>query len=248
MTRAASSLRNTLVILFLMAAGLAVVLYFSESTRTLADMVMIRIRGLYTIEDRVAMYQEKVADRLSSKFIAAGIPYPPLETTFVAFKDSRRLEIYSRSAPNQSWKLVHTYSILAASGQPGPKLAEGDKQVPEGFYRAESLNPNSRYHLAIRLNYPNEFDRLMATADQRTNLGGDIMIHGNIFSVGCLAMGDDAAEDLFVLAALTKPRNVSVIISPTDFRIPPGEFSVASPAWSGKLYESIKAELRNYRR
>ena len=69
------------------------------------------------------------------------------------------------------------YPILAASGVLGPKLREGDKQVPEGIYGAEALNPNSKFHLSIRLNYPNTFDRRMAQSDGRTQLGGDIMIH-----------------------------------------------------------------------
>jgi hypothetical protein len=37
--------------------------------------------------------------------------------------------------------------------------------------------------------------------DGRKNLGSNIMIHGKNCSVGCLAMGDEAAEELFVLAA-----------------------------------------------
>src|SRR5690606_33287906 len=100
-----------------------------------------------------------------------------------------------------AWVAVHQYPVLAASGQAGPKLREGDRQVPEGFYAIESLHPNSRFHLALRVNYPNQSDRQRAAEDGRTNLGGDIMIHGSNASVGCLAMGDPAAEDLFVLVA-----------------------------------------------
>jgi murein L,D-transpeptidase YafK len=247
MSRVATHLRTALVVLFLLAASIGTLLYFSESASTVADNFLIRIRGLYTIDDRVAMYKDIVAERLESKFLAAGVRYPPSEITFIAFKDTRRLEVYARNTLDQPWKYVRAYPIRGASGVPGPKLASGDEQVPEGIYRAESLNPNSRYHLAIRVNYPNDFDRRMAERDQRANLGGDIMIHGSIFSVGCLAMGDDTAEDLFVLAALAKPKNVTILITPTDLRHSPGEFTLAKPPWSNELYAELRTELRNYR-
>jgi hypothetical protein len=248
MSRFRSSLRIALAVLFVVTVSIGVVLYVSESASTFGDFVLARIHGRYTIDDRVAMYHGVVAERLGKKFLAVGLPFPPLETTYVAFKDTRRLEIYGRIAPDQPWVFVHSYPILAASGAQGPKLVSGDNQVPEGIYHAESLNPNSRFHLAIRLNYPNDFDRLMAQRDRRTNLGGDIMIHGSIFSVGCLAMGDDTAEDLFVLAALVKSKNVTIIISPTDFRSLSAQFSLAKPSWSNGLYDTIRSELRNFRR
>ena len=117
-------------------------------------------------------------------------------------------------------------------------------QVPEGLYHVESLNPNSLFHLALRVNYPNQEDRRRAEAEGRSQLGSDIMIHGKECSVGCLAMGDEAAEDLFVLTAESGIENVSIILSPVDLRVrelpkdmPP------PPAWSGQLYDSIRQEL-----
>jgi murein L,D-transpeptidase YafK len=119
-------------------------------------------------------------------------------------------------------------------------LRKGDGQVPEGIYRIESLNPNSRYHLSLRVSYPNEFDRARAKREQRTNPGGDIMIHGGAASIGCLAMGDEAAEELFVLAALTGIRNITVVLSPVDFR----KRDVSSPpAGTEALYAEIRKQL-----
>lgn len=83
---------------------------------------------------------------------------------------------------------------------------------PEGVYVIEWLNPNSRYHLSMRVSYPNAWDRQEATRENRTQLGGDIMIHGSNASIGCLAMGDEAAEDLFILAARTGISHVDVIL------------------------------------
>jgi murein L,D-transpeptidase YafK len=185
--------------------------------------------------------------RLRPEFEAAGLPYPPHEVAYVAFKDSRRLEVYGRAVGAQDWRFVKSYPILGASGRLGPKLAEGDRQVPEGIYRAQFLNANSRYHLSIRLDYPNAFDRRMATREGRTRLGGDIMIHGSSVSIGCLAMGDRPAEDLFVLAALVSKERTRILVCPTDFRLaghraprPEG------PEWVEDLYASLRAELAQY--
>jgi hypothetical protein len=70
------------------------------------------------------------------------------------------------------------------------------------------------------------------------------MIHGNTGSVGCLARGDEAAEDLFILAAEAGIDNVSIILAPVDFRtqgLP--EKIPALPPWAGDLYDAIKKEL-----
>jgi hypothetical protein len=124
-------------------------------------------------------------------------------------------------------RLVHRYPVLAASGALGPKLRQGDLQVPEGVYRVLWLNPNSSYHLSMKLDYPNAFDREHARRDRRTDLGGDIFVHGRAVSIGCVALGDPAIEELFVLAADTGGcRAYGTPRSP-----PPGRPS--STAWSG---------------
>ena len=108
------------------------------------------------------------------------------------------------------------------------------------------MNPNSRYHLSLRVDYPNAHDRAKAAVDGRTKLGGDIMIHCRAWSDGCFAMGDPAAEDLFVLAAETGLAHVSVILSPVDFRVrelPDKRPNV--PAWTTELYALIGQELMN---
>ncbi|MFN2352660.1 MAG: murein L,D-transpeptidase family protein, partial [Kiritimatiellia bacterium] len=141
-------------------------------------------------------------------------------------------------------QLLKTYPILGASGVIGPKLQEGDMQIPEGLYRIESLNPNSMYHLALRVSYPNAFDQEKGKLDGREDLGGDIMIHGKDCSIGCLAMGDEAAEDLFVLAAETGIDNIAVILTPVDFRTQalPAQ-RPALPDWTTELYTAIMQAL-----
>lgn len=115
--------------------------------------------------------------------------------------------------------------------------------------KVESLNPNSQFHLSLRLNYPNDFDKAKGKLDGRRNLGSDIMIHGGDASIGCVAVGDQGAEDLFVLVAEAGIENVSVILSPVDFRTRELVSGMPStPSWVTELYARIKAELRGLQR
>lgn len=199
-----------------------------------------------TVDDRVKEFGAVVTERLAPYFKAAGVPYPPSSVTLIGLKQERVLQVYAAGRDGK-YRFIREYPILAASGNAGPKLCQGDGQVPEGFYKIDLLNPNSRFHLSMRVDYPNEFDRANAKLDGRANLGGDIMIHGNAVSIGCLAMGDQAAEDLFVLAALTGIKHTNVILAPMDFRtqvIPAPE--PGSPEWLAPLYKEIKSKLGKY--
>ena len=195
-----------------------------------------------TVEDRTREFAPAVRDRLRGDFDRVGVAFPPPRIVLAAFKKEQTLEVWV--GQEGAMKLLRAYPIRAASGLLGPKLRERDMQVPEGLYRIESLNPNSLFHLALRVGYPNEFDRRQAKLEGRKNLGGDIMIHGGSASIGCLAMGDPAAEDLFVLAAETGLDNVSVLISPVDFRVADlPKDAPAGPAWTTELYGQIRRAL-----
>lgn len=115
-------------------------------------------------------------------------------------KEERELELWLKR--NGEFALFRTYPIAGMSGHLGPKLAEGDRQAPEGFYfvKKEALNPNSRYHLSFNVGYPNAYDR----AHNRT--GSFIMVHGSNQSIGCFAMTDEKIEEIYALceAALEK--------------------------------------------
>jgi len=200
-----------------------------------------------TTAERIATFGEAVKGRLEPACKAQGVAYPPASLTLIGLKAEKRLELWAPDASGRP-RLIKTYPILAASGGVGPKLREGDGQVPEGLYAIESLNPNSRFHLSLRVGYPNADDRRRGQSEGRTRLGGDIMIHGSNVSIGCLAMGDPAAEELFVLAALTGPKNIRVILSPVDFRRK-DEVGLTSslPVWVPALHAEIKVELARYR-
>jgi len=227
-----------MVLMVLLAAALA--LLRGQNTRT---MVVRKFEGRRTLEQRLTQYGPAARARLKRDFARAGADYPPKKLTLVGLKQERELQVYA-AGDDGDWRFVKSYPILGASGELGPKLKYGDCQVPEGIYRVVFLNPNSSYHLSLRLNYPNAFDRAMAKRDGRTELGGDIMIHGSDVSIGCLAMGDEASEDLFVLGYDTRIVNMRVILSPVDFRARrlPREMPDV-PAWTDDLYGRMASRL-----
>jgi len=190
--------------------------------------------------DRVRLDRPRVDKALREKFGRAGISFPPAHTALVFFKDSRELLVYGGPSSDKL-RLVHRYPVLAASGEAGPKLREGDRQVPEGQYRIVSLNPNSKFHLSLRLDYPNAFDRQRAFEEKRENLGGDIMIHDDAVSIGCIAIGDAAIEEIYRLAELTDYRKWEVISSPVDFR----KTELAAEGKTGELYRSLTSRLKS---
>jgi hypothetical protein len=210
---------------------------------TLALVTMTAPLDARTVEGVVGQLGPAARERLRPHFTAAGVPYPPRAVTLLALKEERRLELWAGRA--NAMRLVRSYAILAASGGPGPKLRQGDLQVPEGAYRIPWLNPNSLYHLSMKVDYPNALDRRQARRDGRTDPGGDIFIHGRDVSIGCIALGDPAIEELFVLAADVGLPRVKVLIAPRDLRLHAGR-GVASgrPAWVDELYRSLREEMR----
>ena len=208
------------------------------------ETVVHRVRGRATVGDRVTEFGPRVRARLAPHFQRAGVLYPPQRVVLLGLKQEKRLEVYAADATGVL-QFIHAYKILAASGGLGPKLRYGDMQVPEGIYDVESLNPNSIFHLALRVSYPNKFDREQAAREGRTELGGDIMIHGGNASIGCLAIGDEAAEDMFVLAAETGRSNVKIILSPIDFRMRHVAPSTGQPRRVTNLYQRLKREVKS---
>ncbi len=159
--------------------------------------------------------------------------------TIVVLKKERKVELH---APG--WGDPLSFDMTAFSGKLGPKLAEGDGQIPEGIYGIEYLNPNSHYHLSLKVSYPNDFDRARAAKEGRKNLGGDIMIHGSCVTIGCVPVGDDAIEDIFYLVHEIGKKNVKVIISPYDMRYGRHpELEKSKLRWYPKLCDIIAEEL-----
>jgi murein L,D-transpeptidase YafK len=110
------------------------------------------------------------------------------------FKKEKILELFVKV--NDKYKLCKTYPICAYSGELGPKLKQGDKQSPEGFYSItkKQLKSRSKYHLAINIGFPNQYDKYQ----KRT--GTYLMIHGKCSSTGCYAMRNKPIEEIFMMA------------------------------------------------
>jgi murein L,D-transpeptidase YafK len=108
------------------------------------------------------------------------------------FKEEGKVEIWKQKT-NGRYDLIASYDICKWSGKLGPKFTEGDRQAPEGFYnvRPSQMKPNSQYHLAFNIGYPNAYDR----ANGRT--GSNLMVHGACSSAGCYSMTDQQIEEIY---------------------------------------------------
>jgi len=223
------------IIIGLVIAGIIVYLYKPNVWRLYIDK---NITTQYDKNDT----KQRLNHRLAN--IDDFVVYPS-KVTLIAIKNERKLELWGYA--NDKWHHIHNYSFTAFSGVLGPKLKEGDKQIPEGIYSISYLNPNSIFHLSMKLNYPNEFDKKMAISDNRDNLGSDIMIHGKDRSIGCIPIGDSNIEELYMLVEKVGISNAQVIISPIDFRI-----QKQSPLknnkikWIDTLYDNIEKSLQEF--
>ena len=134
---------------------------------------------------------------LKAAFKRRGLRYPPKRIFIRIFKKERVLELWSRGSDGRYAK-VKDYPVCYASGRLGPKRRQGDRQVPEGIYHVNAINPWSSYHLALGVSYPNRADRKRG---RKGKLGGAIMIHGDCVSIGCVAITDRLIEQVYVAAA-----------------------------------------------
>jgi len=162
-----------------------------NSVDTLAVPVFTKQRSPSSQRSRNAV--AGVAPSLIRSLDAAGLSYGA-PVFLRIFKKEKELELWVQK--KDEFKLFRTYDIVAMSGHLGPKLKEGDRQAPEGFYfvTPSRMNPNSRFHLSFNLGYPNSYDR----AHKRT--GSALMVHGNQISIGCFAMTDSKIEEIYCLA------------------------------------------------
>lgn len=150
---------------------------------------------------RVAYAMKMKEDTLRKQFAATDINWPPKQIYIRSFKYDSQLEVWVRDDSNEKFKLFKTYKVCAMAGTLGPKRFQDDYQVPEGFYYVNQFKPNSNYHLALGINYPNESDRILSDSLQP---GGSIYIHGNCVTTGCIPILDNQIEEVYLLAAMAK--------------------------------------------
>jgi len=159
-------------------------------------------------------YKEKWS-LVKSKLTKAGIDTSHFEIFIRIFKKDAQLEVWGRSKSSEKFKLIDTYAICRSSGDLGPKRMEGDLQVPEGFYHVNVFQPNSEFYLALEVSYPNESDRIKGN---KKSPGGDIMIHGNCVTIGCMPLTDEIIKEVYIMAIEAHnngEQNIPVHIFPT---------------------------------
>jgi murein L,D-transpeptidase YafK len=229
------------LVFFALLCGIAVLGWrFNEPIRSWAlAMGFLPKRTVQQVLDEYGAATKKF---FVDSFRRKAIAYPPKRLQLIALKRERLLEVWASNAAGD-YKFICEFPILAMSGGPGVKRKEGDKQVPEGFYKLTGLNPNSRYHLSIKVNYPNATDDANAATEKQ---GGDIFIHGSNVSIGCIAIGNESIEKVFCLTALTPAQDRRVLIAPCDFRI--GKVQASDAPWVGRLYKQIADNMRKFRR
>ncbi len=152
------------------------------------------------------------------------------------FKESSELEVWKRTASG-AFKHFKTYEICAWSGELGPKVREGDRQAPEGFYTITPalMNPNSNYYLAFNTGFPNKFDRAWG----RT--GSNLMIHGDCSSRGCYSMTDESIAEIYALVRESfAGGNSSVQLQIFPFRMTPQNMARHASSPHFAFWENIK--------
>lgn len=227
---------NRLISSIILIASLSGTYLFYIHGRSYWHPIYTKVAGARSVSDVITQYGQTARQRIKPHFEQAGTEYPPKSVVLLAMKEEAVLELWDTSQSEPTF--IREYPIQALSGVAGPKLREGDRQVPEGIYEIVYLNPNSSYHLSMKLNYPNDFDKKHAKTEGRTEPGTNIFIHGKAVSIGCLAMGDDVAEELFILATDIGYGNIDVAIAPKDPRketLAP----IAELPWTEELYKNI---------
>ena len=213
---------------------LALVLVSCEKKKRPAPVVPEKI--LLHGQERADAAAARVRPDLERDLTMAGLHLS--DPVFIrAFKEEKLLEFFIRNRTNGKFQLFRTYPIAAASGELGPKLAAGDRQVPEGFYVVPpaAMNPDSRFHLAFNIGYPNELDR----ANHRT--GSAIMVHGDRKSIGCLAMTDEKIEEIYTLCAAAHAAGQSFFcVHLFPFRMTAERMEMAAKSFNFAFWQDLK--------
>lgn len=143
---------------------------------------------------------------LLAELKAKNINPSTLEVFLRIFKKEKELELWVKNKGDIQFVLLKKIAVCASSGELGPKRKEGDYQVPEGIYDIPSFNPNSSYFLALKVGYPNKSDKILVDGNRT---GGDIMIHGNCVTIGCIPLQDDPVKDVYMLCVEAKNNHFS---------------------------------------
>lgn len=170
---------------------------FSQSFST-EQKKASRVKTAYTEKESI------VKVLLSDK----GISDFNIDVYIRVFKNEEILELWAKKKSDKKFSHITDYKICSSSGSLGPKRKQGDGQTPEGFYYIDRFNPWSSFYLSLGINYPNKADlRIIGNA----NPGGDIFIHGNCCTIGCIPITDEKIKELYILAVEAKSHGQSQV-------------------------------------
>lgn len=168
---------------------------------------------------------------------SAGLSYPPRQLLLRAFKGDGQMELWARG-DTDVYRLLKTYPICARSGTLGPKRREGDLQVPEGVYRVVHFNPASSFHLSMGINYPNASDRALSDPKEP---GSNIYIHGGCATIGCVPIGNEAIEEVYLIGADVRAAGGAI-----DAHLFPCRIGETACRAEMSLLAEEKPELKNF--
>ncbi|HRP69608.1 MAG TPA: hypothetical protein PLY93_08765, partial [Turneriella sp.] len=163
----------------------------------------------------IDFHKKAIYTRLKKSIQKADVVFPPHKIRLAVFKKEKKVELWMPNVANQ-WRFVKEYAFTANSGESGPKLYYGDLQIPEGIYGIDSMALSTEYHLALHVNYPNDFDKAMLALEGRDPhyVSTGINIHGGNISYGCVVVGNTNIEEIFYLTYLAGKNNTELYIFP----------------------------------
>jgi len=174
------------ILILLLALFTFAAVGFSQQSFKLQQLKYKRVRVAY-VEKEAGM------NRLLSR---QNIVPDSLEIFIRVIKNEKLLELWGKNKNEKEFRLITSYDFCASSGVLGPKLKRGDKQIPEGFYQIDRFNPSSKFYLSLGINYPNSADLMSGSSDP----GGDIFIHGDCVTIGCIPITNDKIKELYIFA------------------------------------------------
>lgn len=209
-------IKGPLLILLLLAAGLQAQPSFLKQ-----QLKYARVAGAY----------KQKWPAISKNLAAKGVDSANYKVLIRIFKEEKLLEVWLKSKKSDRYVHYSNYNICSSSGEPGPKRTEGDYQVPEGFYTVNFFNAFSAYHLGMQVDYPNQSDRILG----RRPYGGQIMIHGDCVTIGCIPITDDKIKELYLICLFSKGAGNAVQVHGYPFKLSGAKLAAAKEKYDNKL-------------
>jgi murein L,D-transpeptidase YafK len=179
----------------------------------------------------VAEAQKEKRATIAGNLKAKNIDASNFKVLIRIFKEEKLLEVWLKGKTNNTYVHYEDYAVCRSSGVLGPKRTEGDLQVPEGFYTVNFFNAFSDYYLGMQVDYPNQSDKILG----KKPYGGQIMIHGNCVTIGCIPITDDKIKEVYLLCLYSKGAGNEVAVHSFPFKLNSKKLEGARKNYDKKL-------------